>query len=168
MLDMMLKDLERVLYFEAYVVLEPGMTSLQPQQLLTDDEYLKAQDEFGEDNFRAGIGAEAVKELLAQIDLPADLIATKEALKTTNSETKKKKIGQAFEIAASVQQLRHPPRVDGVGCVASLATGIASVGAFGWWSFRDLRSERFVSPCHQPEQPFASFDRAACAGHYRP
>ncbi len=98
MLDMMLKDLERVLYFEAYVVLEPGMTSLQPQQLLTDDEYLKAQEEFGEDTFRAGIGAEAVKELLAQIDLPADLIKTKDDLKNTNSETKKKKLVKRLKL----------------------------------------------------------------------
>ena len=98
MLDMMLKDLERVLYFEAYVVLEPGMTSLSPQQLLTDDEYLKAQEEFGEDSFRAGIGAEAVKELLAQIDLPADLAKTKEDLKNTNSETKKKKLVKRLKL----------------------------------------------------------------------
>jgi DNA-directed RNA polymerase subunit beta' len=98
MLDMMLKDLERVLYFEAYVVLEAGMTPLNPQQLLTEDEYIRAQEEFGEDAFRAGIGAEAVKELLSQIDLPSDLVKTKEDLKNTNSETKKKKLVKRLKL----------------------------------------------------------------------
>src|SRR5437763_94166 len=69
MLDMTLKDLERVLYFENYVVLEPGLTPLKPRQLLTEDEYVKAQDEYGEDTFTAMIGAEAIRILLEQIDL---------------------------------------------------------------------------------------------------
>ncbi len=69
MLDMTLKDLERVLYFENYVVLEPGLTPLKPRQLLTEDEYIKAQDEYGEDSFTAMIGAESIRILLEQIDL---------------------------------------------------------------------------------------------------
>src|SRR3982075_1452606 len=69
MLDMTLKDLERVLYFENYVVLEPGLTPLKERQLLTEEEYFKAQDEFGEDSFTAMIGAEAIRILLEAIDL---------------------------------------------------------------------------------------------------
>src|SRR5689334_18488 len=69
MLDMTLKDLERVLYFENYVVLEPGLTPLKPRQLLTEEEYFKAQEEYGEDSFTAMIGAEAIRILLEQIDL---------------------------------------------------------------------------------------------------
>jgi len=69
LLDMTLKDLERVLYFENYIVLEPGLTTLKPLQLLTEEEYLKAQDDFGEDSFTASIGAEAIRELLKGLDL---------------------------------------------------------------------------------------------------
>ncbi|MEY4880431.1 MAG: DNA-directed polymerase subunit beta [Pseudomonadota bacterium] len=69
MLDMTLKDLERVLYFENYVVIEPGLTPLKERQLLNEDEYFKAQDEFGEDTFTAMIGAEAIRLLLQAIDL---------------------------------------------------------------------------------------------------
>ena len=60
LLDMTLKDLERVLYFENYIVLEPGLTTLKPMELLSEEQYIEAQDEFGEDSFTAGIGAEAI------------------------------------------------------------------------------------------------------------
>src|SRR5437016_12134123 len=69
MLDMTLKDLERVLYFENYVVIEPGLTPLKERQLLSEDEFYKAQDEYGEDSFTAMIGAEAIRLLLQAIDL---------------------------------------------------------------------------------------------------
>jgi DNA-directed RNA polymerase subunit beta' len=66
---MTLKDLERILYFENYVVIEPGLTPLKERQLLTEDEFYKAQDEYGDDSFTAMIGAEAIRELLQAIDL---------------------------------------------------------------------------------------------------
>ena len=66
---MTLKDLERVLYFENYIVIEPGLTPLKERQLLTEDEFYKAQDEYGNDSFTAEIGAEAIRKLLAAIDL---------------------------------------------------------------------------------------------------
>ena len=69
MLDVTLKNLEKVLYFEAYVVINPGLTDLTHGQLLTEEEYLDAQDQYGEDAFQAGIGAEAIREMLAEIDL---------------------------------------------------------------------------------------------------
>src|SRR6202012_3523331 len=68
-LDMTLKDLERVLYFENYIVIEPGLTPLKERQLLSEDEFYKAQDEYGNDSFTAEIGAEAIRKLLAAIDL---------------------------------------------------------------------------------------------------
>src|SRR6059036_2057888 len=64
LLDMTLKDLERILYFEYYVVLEPGLTALKDRQLLSEDEYLKAQEDFGNDSFTAKIGAEAIRDML--------------------------------------------------------------------------------------------------------
>src|SRR3972149_5211165 len=69
MLDMTLKDLERILYFEYYVVIEPGLTSLKERQLLSEEDYIKAQDEFGEDSFTAMIGAEAIRQMLRALDL---------------------------------------------------------------------------------------------------
>src|SRR5881398_2160668 len=75
LLDMQLKQLERILYFESYVVIEPGLTALEKYQLLTEDELLAAQDEYGEDAFSAGIGAEAVKQMLNDLDLESELVA---------------------------------------------------------------------------------------------
>src|SRR5882757_1732193 len=68
LLDMTLKDLERILYFEYYVVLEPGLTALKERQLLSEDEYLKAQEELGADSFTAMIGAEAIREMLKALE----------------------------------------------------------------------------------------------------
>ncbi len=91
MTNMTLKELEKVLYFEAYMVIEPGMTPLKPFQLLSEEDYFNAQDEFGEENFRAGIGAEAIKEILMGINLEEELAQTEEDLRETGSEAKRKK-----------------------------------------------------------------------------
>jgi DNA-directed RNA polymerase subunit beta' len=92
LLDMQLKQLERVLYFEAYIVVEPGLTPLEKFQLMTEDELLDAQDEYGEDAFSAGIGAEAVRRMLEELDLVGEKEALLEELATTKSELKPKKI----------------------------------------------------------------------------
>ena len=67
-IDMKLKEVEKVLYFESFMVIEPGLTKLKKNQLLSEEEYIKAQEEFGEDSFTAGIGAEAIRELLLNLD----------------------------------------------------------------------------------------------------
>ena len=91
MTDMTLKALEKVLYFEAYIVIEPGMTPMKPMQLLSEEEYMDAQDEYGEENFRAGIGAEAIREILMSINLEEELANVEEELRETGSEAKRKK-----------------------------------------------------------------------------
>jgi DNA-directed RNA polymerase subunit beta' len=98
MLDMTLKELERVLYFENFVVLEPGMTPFKEHQLMSEEEYLNAQDEYGEESFRAGIGAEALKELLEAIDLDADRIKVRDELRETTSEAKRKKLVKRLKL----------------------------------------------------------------------
>ena len=98
MLDMMLKDLEKIMYFEAYIVTEPGMTNLGMHQILSEEEYITALDEFGEDSFRAGIGAEVIKELLSQINLEEEQDKIKEDLKNTGSETKRKKLVKRLKL----------------------------------------------------------------------
>ena len=72
LLDMTLKDLERILYFESYIVLDPGLTPLKDRQLLNEEDYLRAQDEYGQDSFTAMIGAEAIREILRHMDLADD------------------------------------------------------------------------------------------------
>ncbi len=96
--DMTLKELERVLYFENFIVIEPGMTPLKPMQLLTEEEYYDAQDEYGEEAFRAGIGAEALKEILSDIDLEEERVNVEEALRETNSEAKRKKLVKRLKL----------------------------------------------------------------------
>ena len=98
MTNMTLKELEKVLYFEAYMVIEPGMTPLKPLQLLSEEEYMNAQDEYGEENFRAGIGAEAIKEVLMAIDLEEELANTEEDLRETGSEAKRKKLVKRLKL----------------------------------------------------------------------
>ncbi|MFM2098850.1 MAG: hypothetical protein RLZZ366_389, partial [Pseudomonadota bacterium] len=101
LLDMQLKQLERVLYFEAYIVVEPGLTPLEKFQLMTEDELLDAQDEYGEDAFSAGIGAEAVRRMLEELDLVGERTALLEELATTKSELKPKKIIKRLKVVES-------------------------------------------------------------------
>ncbi len=101
MIDMTLKDLERVLYFENYVVTEPGMTSLKMFQLLTEEEFYNAQEEFGDDNFKAGIGAEALKDILVKINLEDEKVKTEEELRDTSSEAKRKKLVKRLKLIDS-------------------------------------------------------------------
>jgi len=98
MLDMTLRDLERILYFENYVVIEPGLTDLTYGQLLTEEEYLDAQDQFGAEGFTANIGAEAIREMLAAIDLDATAEQLREELKEATGELKPKKIIKRLKI----------------------------------------------------------------------
>ncbi|WNO53148.1 DNA-directed RNA polymerase subunit beta' [Stakelama saccharophila] len=109
LLDMQLKQLERVLYFEAYIVIEPGLTPLEKFQLLTEDELLEAQDEYGEDAFSAGIGAEAVKQMLMELDLEAEREDLLKELSETKSELKPKKIIKRLKVVESFIESGNRP-----------------------------------------------------------
>src|SRR5512141_1288463 len=98
LLDMTLKDLERILYFEYYVVLEPGLTPLKDRQLLSEEEYLKAQEEYGTDSFTATIGAEAIREMLKGIDLEKMQAELRAELAESESDIKKKKIAKRLKL----------------------------------------------------------------------
>ena len=97
LLDMTLRDIERVLYFESYVVINPGMTTLEKGQLLNDEQYFEALEEFGDD-FDARMGAEAVRELLMEIDLEHEINTLREEIPQTNSETKIKKLSKRLKL----------------------------------------------------------------------
>jgi len=109
MLDMMLRDLEQILYFEKYVVLEPGLTDLAHRQLLTEEAYLDAQDQYGEDAFTAGIGAEAIREMLAAIDLDAEAEQLRADLKEATGELKPKKIIKRLKMVENFLESGNRP-----------------------------------------------------------
>ena len=109
MLDMTLRDLERVLYFENYVVIEPGLTDLSYGQMLTEEEYMDAQDAYGMDAFTANIGAEAIREMLAAIDLEAEAEQLREELKEATGELKPKKIIKRLKVVESFLESGNRP-----------------------------------------------------------
>jgi len=109
LLDMTLKDLERVLYFENYVVIEPGLTALKQMQLLTEADFYRAQDEYGEDSFTAGIGAEAIRKLLEQIDLEGERETLLKELAETKSELKPKKIVKRLKVIEAFLESSNRP-----------------------------------------------------------
>ena len=102
-LDMTLRDIERVLYFEAYVVIEPGMTPLKRCQLLTEDDFIAKTEEFG-DEFRATMGAEGVRELLRSIDVDSEVMRLRDELSATSSEAKIKKIAKRLKVLEGFQR----------------------------------------------------------------
>ena len=108
MLDMTLRDIERMLYFEAFVVIEPGMTSLQRGQLLTEEKYLEAIEEHG-DEFDARMGAEAVYELLKSLDLNAEVLKVREEIVGTNSETKIKRLSKRLKLVEAFIESGNQP-----------------------------------------------------------
>ena len=109
MLDMTLRDLERILYFENYVVIEPGLTDLTYGQLMSEEEFLDAQDTYGMDAFTANIGAEAIREMLSMIDLEATAEQLREELKEATGELKPKKIIKRLKIVESFIESGNRP-----------------------------------------------------------
>ncbi len=108
MLDMTLRDIERILYFEAYVVVDPGLTALTRGQLLTEEQFLIAVEEHG-DEFDARMGAEAVYELLRTIDLNAEMVKLKEEIASTNSETKLKRLSKRIKLMEAFVESGNRP-----------------------------------------------------------
>ncbi len=109
MLDMTLRDLERILYFENYVVIEPGLTDLTYGQLMNEEEFLDAQDQFGIDAFTANIGAEAIREMLSAIDLESEAEQLRADLKEATGELKPKKIIKRLKIVESFIESGNRP-----------------------------------------------------------
>ncbi|HMC73407.1 MAG TPA: hypothetical protein VKG87_03805, partial [Terriglobales bacterium] len=109
LLDMTLKDLERILYFEYYVVIEAGITPLKERQLLSEDEFLKAQEEYGNDSFTAKIGAEAIRDMLRALDLDKMQADIRAELAASDSDIKKKKLAKRLKIVEAFQLSHNKP-----------------------------------------------------------
>jgi DNA-directed RNA polymerase subunit beta' len=109
LLDMTLKDLERILYFENYVVIEPGLTPLKDRQLLNEDEYLRAQDEFGADSFTAMIGAEAIRNMLKALDLEQMAADLRKEIAESTSDLKPKKLAKRLKLIEAFVQSGNKP-----------------------------------------------------------
>ncbi len=108
-LDMTLKDVERVLYFENYIVIEPGLTPLKQYQLLSEEEYIEALDQYGEDSFTANIGAEAVRDILAGLDLQKITADLRVEIAESTSELKPKKLAKRLKLIESFIELGNRP-----------------------------------------------------------
>ncbi len=109
LLDMTLRDIERVLYFESYVVTDPGMTTLEQSQLLSDEQYYEAMEEFG-DEFSAKMGAEAIQDLMMQLDLQHEIATLREEIPVTNSETKIKKLSKRLKLMEAFASSGNKPQ----------------------------------------------------------
>ncbi|HIJ64261.1 MAG TPA: DNA-directed RNA polymerase subunit beta' [Rhodospirillaceae bacterium] len=109
LIDMTLKDLERILYFENYVVTEPGLTPLKLHELMTEEQYQRAVEEYGDDSFSAGIGAEAIRIMLEAIDLNTERDRLKVELRETTSEAKRKKLVKRLKLAEAFLESNSRP-----------------------------------------------------------
>jgi DNA-directed RNA polymerase subunit beta' len=109
LLDMTLKDLERILYFENYVVIEPGLTPLKQHQLLSEEDFLKAQDEYGDDQFTASIGAESLRTMLSAIDLAEEKERLRRELWETSSEARRKKLVKRLKLVEAFIESNSRP-----------------------------------------------------------
>src|SRR5262245_57957357 len=109
MLDMSSRQLERVIYYEDYMVVDPGQTPLQKCQLLTEAEYREALDQYGEDAFRALMGGEAIKEVLAQVDLPTLQKELEEQMTSTRSKQIRKKLAKRLKLVQGFQSSQSRP-----------------------------------------------------------
>ena len=108
LMDMTLRDIERVLYFESFVVIDPGLTTLEKRQLLTDEQYYEALEEFGDD-FDAKMGAEGIQDLMKDMDVLEEIAEIREALPQTNSETKIKKLTKRLKLMEAFERSGNKP-----------------------------------------------------------
>ena len=167
LLDISLRDLERILYFEGYVVIDPGETELKQNQLLNEEQFRKAREDHG-DKFRAQMGAEAIKELLQprQHREAGRGAAREDAHRELGPE--EAEVRQAAEGGRQLPQVEQPAELDDSRRHPGDSAGAASAGAARRRPLRDLGPERPLSPRHQPQQPVEEADGAEGAGRHHP
>jgi DNA-directed RNA polymerase subunit beta' len=152
LLDMTLKDLERILYFESYIVIDAGLTPMKDRQLLSEDEYLRAQDEYGEDSFTAMIGAEAIRKILQELDLEKIAADIRQEI-ASRPRAEAEEADEAPQDHRGVPPVGQQARVDDPDRGSGDPAGPAPARAARRRPLRDLGSERPLPPRHQPQQP---------------
>ena len=150
LLDISLRDLERILYFESYVVIDPGETDLKEKELLSEERYRQLRDEHG-DVFVARMGAGAIKELLQRVDVEMLAEELRMIMKTETSQIKRQKAAKRLKVVRRVPPLGPPAGLDDPGRHPGHPAGAAASRAAGRRPLRDVRSERPLPPRHQPE-----------------
>ena len=148
LLDMTLKDLERILYFEHYVVLEPGLTPLKDRQLLSEDDYVKAQDEFGADSFTAMIGAEAIREMLKALDLEKMAADLRQEIIEFDVRAQAKEARQAAQADRGLHPVQEQAGMDDPHPRAGNPARSAPAGAARRRTLRHVRPQRPLSARH--------------------
>ena len=149
-LDMTLRDIERVLYFEAYVVVDPGMTPLKKFSIMSEDDYDAKRIEFG-DEFIALMGAEGIQKLLAELDLDVEIEKIRND--ATGSELKIKKNSKRLKVMEAFKKSGIKPSWMVMDVLPVLPPDLRPLVPLERGPLRDLRPQRPVPPCHQPQQP---------------
>ncbi len=168
LLDMKTTSLEKIIYFQDYVVIDPGDTPLKKQQLLTEEEFRKAREQYGDGAFEADMGAEAVRKLLMRSRPGAALQGAAPGAGRNRLEAEGQGPDQPAEDRRGHPRLRQQARVDGPGRDPGHPAGPASAGAAGLGQLRHQRPERPVPPHHQPQQPAQEAGRPERAGSHHP
>ena len=134
-------DLERVIYYEEYVVIDPGRHRLEKKQLLNDTEYREAQEKWGRDAFVAKMGGEAIRDLLAKEDLPALVVDLKEKLRKTKSMQARMKLAKRLKIIESFVSSPNKPDWMVMSCVPVIPPDLRPLVPLGWRTICDIRLE---------------------------
>jgi DNA-directed RNA polymerase subunit beta' len=150
LLDMTARSLERVIYYENYMVVDPGKTPLEPKQLLTDTEYRQALDEYGDDSFVAKMGAEAVREALKGMDMAATVAELQEQMRATRSKQIKKKLSKRLKVIQGFIHSKSRPEWMVLEVLPVIPPDLASFGSLGRRALCHVRSKRPLSTCYQP------------------
>ena len=162
------RNLERVIYYEDYMVIDPGTTPLKQNQLLSEHEYREARETYGADAFVAKMGAEAVRDALAKVDLGKQIDELQEAMTETKSKQIRKKIAKRIKLLQGFSRSKSRPEWMILDGAAGDSAGPAPAGAAGRRPLRHLRPERSLSPRHQPQQPAEEPAPAQDAGSHHP
>ncbi len=163
LLDMTMADLEKVLYFDSYIVLDPGSTNLQKMQVISEDQYLQIIDHFGEDALTVGMGAESIRGLLEELNLEEIKVLLREESQTTKSQTKKKKLTKRLKVVEAFLESGNRPEWMILEVIPVIPPELRPHRSARRRPLRHLRPERSVPPRHQPQQPSQAPARAGRA-----
>ncbi len=172
LLGMKRSDLQRVIYYASYIVVDPGQQDVRPNQLLDEDEYLTLKTKAREESdaaFLADIGAPAVRELLRRLDLDALWRELNEDLRDTTSLTARESLLSRLKVVHGLRSSREEGnQVQSMvmDVIPVLPVRFTSAHPTRWWPLRDIGPERPVPPCHQPQQPPRQADRSPCGGSH--